>query len=617
MPGLLQWIVIAITLAEVQGQGPKDQDGIDQIAARRTTTFQYKGRVALQCDVAHLATSTSLVTPIVDFNKLVDALDASEHRAHSLVRSRAKGGKESVVPCGGGSCTYPMAYGLLRRQLSDIRETLAFFCQETNCPWTVKTLVNHHTGSLVGPSPTHVIQKRQLGIILAGVGVGLSLYTLYEVESLKGEIFDIKTNQNVMHHEIAGNRHAINSNRELISKIVDRLDHEGDWMHSVSHRLAVDELQFLLKMYADTLAVWLGGLEDILLRQSFSPKMFTTGAVSDSVRALQMKAAKNGFELSFSDLNDLARAPLSYVVVKNCIFVFIHIPVVTKTRLNLYALIDAPMRSQHGKTVRVQTDNKFLAINDNNDEFIEMNAAEMTSCVKYAGIYVCPIGRISKNARAGCLSALFLSDKEAHSVCNFLVTKESMESVTQVSPTEAIVTAPTGISDVTVFLNCHDGLLSRTSSLTVHEARRIKVPANCLLSTDNFSFRPTLRGGYVAAFVMREVPHQDLENIVYRIDAAERHRKTEFTRFNVTASDLELLPPISPLEYHHKHSSFVHTILSSAMAIAIIAGVLLLAYCTCKVQRRRAKKKRRQKKMDNMVEMATLKAHLGDVENAA
>jgi len=287
--------------------------------------------------------------------------------------------------------------------------------------------------------------------------------------------------------------------------------------------------------------------------------------------------------------------PLSFLTNDHVIHVYVHIPLVARQSYNLFQIVDAPLRDEQGRTVRLEYGKKYLAVDTNESEFIELTQEEFASCTRTAGAHVCPLGVLAKDPASGCLASLYVNHEALPNLCHFRSTVEAKEVVTQVAPDQVIINAPSGHPKIVANLNCPGAAGDAgLKQLAIFGAGRITVPDGCILSTANFAFRPTLQGGLSASFVTRILRWEDVNAM---LSAAHNEPAMDADIANLTAAVDRTIPlgELHPLEEVATHSSVVGNIVG---ALGVIIFLVLAAAAVYLIFRWETRNKQRAERRE-------------------
>ena len=567
----------------------------------RTSTFLWRGTMHQQRDRAHLGTKLSLDTSIRSYHKLRKAFLHAEEQSKKEVEKRRKAHRSSEINALGGVYTYEQLNNILRASLARVYDRVSFVCHVTNCrtpidpidpPYDTATVEQNHiklSGGTASAFPTR--EKRQLfGAVLGGVALGLSIYNQVEITQLQEDVFTLQKNQDKIFAVLEDHQAAIERNRETLIKLVNFIHDQGEWMRATANRMSLDEFFALFNAFVTEQTDWLDQLERVLFDKKPSPRFFHQRIINEAIHKLGEAAEKKDLELAYTHFNEILDSPLSFIVKDSLIYIMVHIPLVDKKSYSLYSLIDAPVRVPTGQTARLTERRRMLATDRGNSEFITMTEEEFSQCELYQGRYCCMLGVTSKTADSSCVGAIFMHSTMAPHICDFHFTTESSESVTQVAADAVIVTASSYKSTVVTRLNCFSTAGRSTSEESVvRGAARVRVPAGCVLSTENFAFRPAVYSGLHEDFAVRPLYEPALLDVLQSTSL-----QAQLPTLNVTEEDLPPLPELPHLDHITRHVGLLQSAVVIVGALLFCLFVLVVLIYICK--KRRANSRRKKEK---------------------
>ena len=223
-------------------------------------------------------------------------------------------------------------------------------------------------------------------------------------------------------HAIRVHDEAIRSMNESIQALNKAVD------ASFGH---IETLQLTLKTYAAMDSYFsehtriLRGLSS-LLRHRLSPDLIHSKALGASVKLQQEKFLKMGYKIGLESLDDIFRAPTSWIMYGNAsLFVATHLPVYrTSTRFKLLQpdktmyFAPPPPSEGTGDTAEATDDYAFtvegeadlLAVSQDGRYYQTLNWAQLTECSRVGTLYVCPNSNVLQKTEtelSSCLVALY------------------------------------------------------------------------------------------------------------------------------------------------------------------------------------------------------------------
>ncbi len=535
---------------------------------------------------------------IDNFNLIAKAVSSSEKRCDEYVKQRKRiYGRNSTIRLHGVELTFADTFQRLKIPIRRVRDQFAFLCHSTGCrdqinevplKWRVYEKPKGQVRLNSVTSPTHGRHKRQVmaGVAMSAVSMGLSVYNLYEVERLKNDVFTLSDNQRRIFSTLSQQSDSIEHNRKAVAAIVNKLNDEEKWLSTHEQRISLDEFYLYLTSYLDEMETWATDLTTLLFDKRPAPRFFPEDVIAQSVQELSRKAHHKGLDLAVTQFHDVIRQPMSFLIEEDVIYFMLHVSLVESEVMNLYYLMDTPIRAPSGLTVRLRERVRLMATDYDNSVYIPISDEDFAQCQRTQGRYVCLTGVASKNAASNCLSALFIHHSAAAEICDFFKSNETTETLTQTGYDEVIVTAPSATGETTVRVNCQGQGIATSREEVVRGAETVKVPPGCVLSSDSFSFAPTVYSGLHSDFALRPMPPPILNAVVERLSQS-LHPAKEF-RLPADAQ-LPNLPKLPHLKHVSAHAYLVESILTTITVILVSVLIVSTFVYACR-KRRKAKK---------------------------
>lgn len=343
--------------------------------------------------------------------------------------------------------------------------------------------------------------KRQFGVILGTAALGLSVYTLAEVEILKAKLQD--TNEQVKHifSQLSNDHTLVRQNAEHLFTIGQALNDVYKWRSYESFKLGELSLTGYIEDFSVNLQNWVDGFLLVALGKQISPRFFRVEDLDKALQHITEEAKKKGLKPVATAISDLAHEEMSVIKQGSVICVLLHLPLGVAEPYQLYKWVDTPLALSDGRTARVHSNLNLIATNDQFSEHAELASSSLQGCTLRKQIYLCPNGLTSKRMDNTCLGSLFIGEvKKAAELCEFTASFETAETVTPLSGTRVLVYSPPNVT-TSVYITCQGGLGSK--HLLVHGHSSVEVEKHCLLNTGTFVFKPTRTFDIKDIFVSR------------------------------------------------------------------------------------------------------------------
>ena len=623
----------------------------------RAASFRWRGTVRDKRDTAHLSAHVNVNQQVEGVNAVSESILAAEKNARQYLKIRAKDSSSvPLVPHNGRNVTFGQLFEVMRVPAGRTTEKAAYVCELLECSVTVRLIERPAAADRVsdasvqfGPAPTGTSstfaadlpspsallgwakgnvtstipldrRARQLGLLLGGVNLGLGIYSFSQIQQLKQDVFVLEENQNRLFSIVGQHERALRAHHQAINRIIGFLGRVEDWAEEETLARQVDEYVYLLHLYLEEEEAYFDDIITLLFERRLPPRFFHREVLDAAVGELGKKVAAAKLDLATTSINEVLMAPLSYVAETGNIYFFIHLDCVEPQILDLYSLVDAPVRLPDGRTLRLLETRRFLATDESNSLYFTLNDEEFSRCKKRGGDFVCSMGVTTKSPDSSCLPALFNHRQTVGDLCSFSLTVEKQETLTQINDNEVVVTAPTGVDSVSARLNCRQHIRngtfhkSRSTELLVIGARVIKVDRACVLSTDHFSFRPTYTRGIHQQFVVRNISLDMLRGVIMAADPFKSlptfHNKSAFA-FKLDDSFAIKTDELEPIVHSSHQASIAADV---CVVVGVIVGILGVAGAGIFLWKRHELAKRRLTNFLASSELQNPGFRLGDLQ---
>lgn len=275
------------------------------------------------------------------------------------------------------------------------------------------------------------IKRFVLAMFFAVVAIGSLLFSATQMDSMASRANHNRDETvrlfNKDEHAIRVHDEAIRSMNESIQALNQAVD------ATFGH---IETLQITLKTYAAMDSYFsehtriLRGLTS-LFQHRLSPELIHSKPLADSIKAQQEKFSRMGYRLGLESLDDIFRAPTSWIMYGNAtLFVATHVPVYrTSTRFKLlqpdktmyFAPPPLPPGSDESSTSPdkyafiVEGEADLLAVSQDGRYYQTLNWAQLNECSKVGALYVCPDSNVLQRTEtelSSCLVALYKGNLE-------------------------------------------------------------------------------------------------------------------------------------------------------------------------------------------------------------
>ena len=351
--------------------------------------------------------------------------------------------------------------------------------------------LNHTLGKERGEQ---VRVRRQLGVGLGVLSLGVSVYNAYQIHQLHNQIDTLNMNDKILFHDVSVNHQAIQVNSNQIEKIkrvmkqflrkFSKNQYNGYIQH-VKIRLleAVHNHNYQI-------LTWYNALTE-LMQSKLHPQLFDAEQLKQEYQLLARKVGEKGYILLSPGPAVLFTSPVSFYLdkSKNLIHFFVHVSLSKKTPLKLFRQLEIPMvlKGHPARVVDKRGDN-ILAVDDNGNVGLSLTLGDLSMCQKTINTYICPEQKVyRRNIQHTCLGALYIGDAaniETYCDIEFYSTPRE-ESVQAINETSVVIFSSRPMH---ASLSCPP---SKGTNIPVPEGQSIiSIDSTCSLSTRNFIFSP-------------------------------------------------------------------------------------------------------------------------------
>ena len=266
-----------------------------------------------------------------------------------------------------------------------------------------------HEGKSLKSSVHSLRTKRSLGILLSLgasiISAGSSLYTLGKVHVLQGTLDKAR-------YKIEINRRNIVHLKEALSRVLTYQEHQ------IRELDIAAEFRWKINQLLNKFKGINRGLTR-LARHEMPIGLLSPYDLTRMTSYLKNKPPKNGHYL-FTPEEAVRAAPVSWILNKNKLEVFIHIPTVhhhNESVRDLYRLVGAHLPGNKG-LIQFLSPEDFISVSRDKQVHVPLTTSQLTECHKHGKLYLCERLDILYNKPSSCISALYYKDtKMAVDLC--------------------------------------------------------------------------------------------------------------------------------------------------------------------------------------------------------
>ena len=244
---------------------------------------------------------------------------------------------------------------------------------------------------------------------LALLGVGMSCLSMYEIETLKATVSEMKSRQNLLVRTLR----SVTNQTVLIEKNVQKLrgaiDIIAGNVETLGHVTVLEAA--VIGITEETTGFFLG--LEALLAGRVTLSLVSGPVVKKELADLQSAASLQGYDLVFPDHSQLYQLPASFYMESDILNVVVPVPLVPfedKTVYQLFRYRAIPMLI-HGRLVSLKSDNEFIAISKDKSRFVEVTSAMLSGCLHVGRTFLCTFPSFTVTEDFSfCLKDIFLGD---------------------------------------------------------------------------------------------------------------------------------------------------------------------------------------------------------------
>ena len=330
------------------------------------------------------------------------------------------------------------------------------------------------------PNSTSSRGKRQaFEVISAILGLGSSIYTLSQVESLATALHDTNSNLNVLFDQVD-----LNADRlaNLSSKVDSLFVSLNSTLVDIDQTKAKIHFNTIYSLMSSTLTAYtftclsyeigLSALQESRL----SPSLVGNLELYSVFDRARNKALASNLEFFSSDANALIASPSSTILKNGEPYVVIHIALKSKVQtLQTYLFSSQPV-IYHNVILQIKPQKRVLIVNPERNLYALMTREDLDSCTRFEDLYHCQRPLIlRRDVKKSCLPRLILGIlSDLHLYCDVELSKEEERIDYVGDSTYRVLSAK---EPVTIDITCNNGV---TSHPVISGVKEITVNASCL-----------------------------------------------------------------------------------------------------------------------------------------
>ena len=519
------------------------QSEMDAVSDKHSVLFQHNGKLGTRRTFAHIVSMINFTEIVVHYNDVVDLVIASE------VRTRSRPGIWATTIAWS---RVGVIYKMLLAKLARTEVKIRFACQLVLCShpiWTAKSSTErpkrgsgHSTlsdsaldakrwlstlGTMTTPSEpewhdrigNYSLEMRTtrgsslfIGA-LSMTGLGLSIFNSVQIGQIKSALSTTTKNVRTIFSNVKSNSNYIRAIQSHLNQLKSALAKFDTALRHAQFLAASSLATEYLELLISEINEWIDGFCRLLVSKQIDPLFFSLEDLKDSIQQLSAEASKWGLSLPSEAISSVIHFAVSFRVSLNPkkggeTLLLISYPLIDDNKLNLYRLLPSPIVLKSGKTVVLEEEELFLAVDDRHSIFLTLSARELANCNKINDIFCCDSAVLGKNLRSSCLGSLFTSSEEGIAMCRFRQINATTEIVLQSGPDSVIVKSPHPGLKISVEVDCPNA--TRSHHLVMGERKFTLPNLRCVLHSPNYSFRPSGHLDSFNAYVTSRIRFSEL-----------------------------------------------------------------------------------------------------------
>ena len=199
--------------------------------------------------------------------------------------------------------------------------------------------------------------------------------------------------------------------------------------HFLKIEIAIQQVAVMAERYFSGLSSLMDGKLNV--------DMVSAAVASEEFTRVKEAAFSQGLETVFQDFTQLYQLPASYVAVGGQISVIVNLPLIPTTEYGKFTLYNSLLFFLNERLVRLSGESNLVAVSAHRDEFVEVSASALHSCLHIGAQFLCHyVGVKVTLDYPCCLCSIFAArEDDAMTLCSlsFLSSRFRLERVSSTS----------------------------------------------------------------------------------------------------------------------------------------------------------------------------------------
>ena len=284
-------------------------------------------------------------------------------------------------------------------------------------------------------------RKRQLDPLGTIVNFGFELFNANQISELKERL---KNDEDRIYlHSIKTDREISSKIKKYASEIQNEVRRVVGAQNDYFKTLKLDIIKLHIEHMVDKVRK---RIEDDInfyyeLRMGrLRPSIFDPQDLRKQLKKMESSLKANNLEFLHDAMRDFFRFHLSYNVEGEDLNLFVHVPITSGGKMNLFRMAPVPFFAKDGLLFTISADKEVLAVNKDHSKSIALNDGKLAACRKVGRLHYCDGLRVArKNIASTCVGAVFSGHKKAiKENCDIAVSKLG-EEVLEINRTTFMV----------------------------------------------------------------------------------------------------------------------------------------------------------------------------------
>ena len=325
-------------------------------------------------------------------------------------------------------------------------------------------------------------QVRSPGLIFSlarGIlGTFMGMYTQYQIDKLRNEVDDLRTEHNQLVEVVTENRASIVKLEHQMYALNQTLTLLG----KLNSGIVVSEISSMYRDLHSALEIAVHAVQQAMHRR-MSIDLLSPTDLEKIFEDLTQVALEQGFHLLTEKPSDLLQVEASHIFDGSSFILLLHVPMTpADSLLRLLRLRPFPIPFSPSHSLLPRAPTSLLALSKGRTRLMTtVEYSDLVGCHQIGNIYICDRhGALKKDIKSNCLGALFEQDiPEARKLCDLEVVPRK-EAVLQLEGNWFLVYSP---EMYTAQKNCHNGTSS--DNYIKRDVQKVYVDPGCTLFLRN------------------------------------------------------------------------------------------------------------------------------------